>query len=179
MHLFMNNFLRSLFWQDADSGYLAKCNLEEELSGNIHDLDFLKSLYAEVRAPFWYFPWHTICVSSLSTSLSGYTSLLHLQELREMKEQLKNTSVVVEMDNSRQLDMDEVVKEVKRQYEEVSARSWQEAKAWYKKKVMTPLPLLAPRYLCMSVVTYLGFFFFSVWAGIITGWAAQLSVGEQ
>ncbi|KAK3540528.1 hypothetical protein QTP70_033760 [Hemibagrus guttatus] len=59
---------------------------------------------------------------------------LYAEEVRELKEQLKDTSVVVEMDNSRQLNMEQVVKEVKSQYEEVSARSRQEAEAWYQKK---------------------------------------------
>ncbi|XP_026783690.3 intermediate filament protein ON3 [Pangasianodon hypophthalmus] len=59
---------------------------------------------------------------------------LYAEEVQELKEQLKDTSVVVEMDNSRQLNMEQVVKDVKSQYEEVSARSRQEAEAWYKKK---------------------------------------------
>ncbi|XP_060788464.1 keratin, type II cytoskeletal 8 [Neoarius graeffei] len=59
---------------------------------------------------------------------------LYAEEMQELKEQLKDTSVVVEMDNSRQLDMEQVVKEVKSQYDKVSTRSQQEAEAWYKKK---------------------------------------------
>lgn len=55
-----------------------------------------------------------------------------------MKEQLKDTSVVVQIDNSRQLNMEQVVKEVKSQYDEVSAHSRQEAEDWYKNKVTTP-----------------------------------------
>ncbi|KAK3566262.1 hypothetical protein QTP86_030551 [Hemibagrus guttatus] len=62
---------------------------------------------------------------------------LYAEEVRELKEQLKDTSVVVEMDNSRQLNMEQVVKEVKSQYEEVSARSRQEAEAWYQKKELS------------------------------------------
>ncbi|KAF5898139.1 keratin, type II cytoskeletal 8-like, partial [Clarias magur] len=59
---------------------------------------------------------------------------LYAEELQELQEQLQETSVVVEVDNCRQLDMDQVVKEVKRQYEDVSARSRHEAEAWYKRK---------------------------------------------
>lgn len=39
------------------------------------------------------------------------------------------------MDNSRGLNMDHVVAEVKAQYEEIAARSREEAESWYKNKV--------------------------------------------
>ncbi|XP_060737630.1 keratin, type II cytoskeletal cochleal [Tachysurus vachellii] len=63
-----------------------------------------------------------------------FIKALYAEEVQELKEQLKDTSVVVEMDNSRQLNMEQVVKKVKSQYEEVSARSRQEAEPWYQKK---------------------------------------------
>ncbi|KAJ3603064.1 hypothetical protein NHX12_030808 [Muraenolepis orangiensis] len=55
-------------------------------------------------------------------------------ELLELQSQIKDTSVVVEMDNSRKLDMDSIVAEVKAQYEEISAKSRREAETWYKQK---------------------------------------------
>lgn len=58
-----------------------------------------------------------------------------MQELREMQFSIKDTSVVVQMDNSRNLDMDQIVAEVKAQYEEIAAKSREEAEAWYKSKV--------------------------------------------
>ncbi|GAA6077394.1 keratin, type II cytoskeletal 8 isoform X1 [Tachysurus ichikawai] len=70
---------------------------------------------------------------------------LYAEEVRELKEQLKDTSVVVEMDNSRQLNMEQVVKHLKSQNEEVSARSRQEAEAWYQKKVRIPCYLKSQR----------------------------------
>lgn len=39
------------------------------------------------------------------------------------------------MDNSRSLNMEQIVAEVKAQYEEIAARSREEAEAWYKSKV--------------------------------------------
>lgn len=60
---------------------------------------------------------------------------LHLQELRELQSQIKDTSVVVEMDNSRNLDMDSIVAEVRAQYEDIANRSRAEAEGWYKQKV--------------------------------------------
>lgn len=57
------------------------------------------------------------------------------QELRELHAGIKDTSVVVQMDNSRSLNMESIVAEVKAQYEEVAARSREEAEAWYKSRV--------------------------------------------
>lgn len=58
-----------------------------------------------------------------------------MQELRELQSQVKDTSVVVEMDNSRNLDMDSIVAEVRAQYEDIAKKSREEAEGWYKQKV--------------------------------------------
>ncbi|XP_019944888.2 keratin, type II cytoskeletal 5 [Paralichthys olivaceus] len=55
-------------------------------------------------------------------------------ELRELQGQIKDTSVIVEMDNSRNLDMDAIVAEVKQQYQEIADRSRAEAESWYQQK---------------------------------------------
>merc|ERR1719315_221241 len=55
-------------------------------------------------------------------------------ELRELQGQIKDTSVIVEMDNSRSLDMDSIVAEVRAQYEDIANRSKAEAETWYKQK---------------------------------------------
>lgn len=39
------------------------------------------------------------------------------------------------MDNSRNLDMDAIVAEVRAQYEDIASRSKAEAETWYKQKV--------------------------------------------
>lgn len=57
------------------------------------------------------------------------------QETREMQANVKETFVVVQMDNSRDLNMDHIIADVKAQYEEIAARSREEAESWYKKKV--------------------------------------------
>ncbi|KAI1897046.1 hypothetical protein AGOR_G00079080 [Albula goreensis] len=56
------------------------------------------------------------------------------EELRELQGQIKDTSVIVEMDNSRNLDMDAIVAEVRAQYEDIANRSRAEAESWYKTK---------------------------------------------
>lgn len=53
-------------------------------------------------------------------------------EIREMQASLKETSVVLEMDNSRSLDMDQIVSDVKAQYEEIALRSREETETWYR-----------------------------------------------
>ncbi|KAM8830789.1 keratin, type II cytoskeletal 8-like [Synchiropus picturatus] len=55
-------------------------------------------------------------------------------ELAELQGQIKDTSVIVEMDNARGLDMDAIVADVKAQYEQVSAKAKQEAEGWYQQK---------------------------------------------
>nr|XP_055069019.1 keratin, type II cytoskeletal 8 [Misgurnus anguillicaudatus] len=56
------------------------------------------------------------------------------EEIHELQRQVKDTSVVVEMDNSRDLDMDAIVAEVRAQYEEIANRNRAEAESWYKHK---------------------------------------------
>ncbi|XP_049335749.1 keratin, type II cytoskeletal 8-like [Astyanax mexicanus] len=56
------------------------------------------------------------------------------EEVCELQSQIKDTSVVVEMDNSRKLDMDAIVAEVSSQYEDIAKRSRAEAETWYKCK---------------------------------------------
>ncbi|CAB1424208.1 unnamed protein product [Pleuronectes platessa] len=59
---------------------------------------------------------------------------LYDTELSELQESLRTTSVVVQMDNSRGLNMDQIVADVRAQYEEMAARSREEAESWYKNK---------------------------------------------
>ncbi|XP_026126542.1 keratin, type II cytoskeletal 8-like [Carassius auratus] len=56
----------------------------------------------------------------------------HEQEIRELQDDLKDTSVVVQMDNSRQLDMDKIIDNMKRQFKEISACSQKDSEAWIK-----------------------------------------------
>uniref|UniRef100_A0A3Q1JNW6 IF rod domain-containing protein n=1 Tax=Anabas testudineus TaxID=64144 RepID=A0A3Q1JNW6_ANATE len=59
---------------------------------------------------------------------------LYDAEIHELQSQIKDTSVVVEMDNSRNLDMDAIVAEVRAQYEDIANRSRAEAESWYQNK---------------------------------------------
>ncbi|XP_036386809.1 keratin, type II cytoskeletal 8 [Megalops cyprinoides] len=64
----------------------------------------------------------------------NFLRAIYEEELRELQASIKDTSVIVQMDNSRNLNMDQIVAEVKAQYEEIAARSREEAEAWYKTK---------------------------------------------
>uniref|UniRef100_A0A3Q2PR88 Keratin 8 n=1 Tax=Fundulus heteroclitus TaxID=8078 RepID=A0A3Q2PR88_FUNHE len=63
-----------------------------------------------------------------------FLRVIYEEELRELQSQVKDTSVIVEMDNSRKLDMDSIVAEVNAQYEDIANRSRAEAETWYKAK---------------------------------------------
>uniref|UniRef100_A0A8C4X6M6 Keratin, type II cytoskeletal 8-like n=1 Tax=Erpetoichthys calabaricus TaxID=27687 RepID=A0A8C4X6M6_ERPCA len=65
---------------------------------------------------------------------------LYEAELHELQNQVKDTSVIVEMDNSRNLDLDSIVAEVRAQYEDIANRSRAEAETWYKSKVALGTP---------------------------------------
>ena len=64
-----------------------------------------------------------------------FVILFLTQELRELQGQIKDTSAIVEMDNSRTLDMDSIVAEVRAQYEDIATRSRAETETWYQAKV--------------------------------------------
>ncbi|XP_052603349.1 keratin, type II cuticular Hb5-like [Peromyscus californicus insignis] len=56
---------------------------------------------------------------------------LYMEEIIYLQSQISETSVVVKMDTSRELDMDTVVAEIKAQYDDIASRSRAEAESWY------------------------------------------------
>jgi len=64
-------------------------------------------------------------------------NLFDLQELSQMQSQISDTSVVLSMDNNRNLDLNSIIAEVKAQYEDIANRSRAEAESWYQSKVRT------------------------------------------
>ncbi|XP_060620191.2 keratin, type II cytoskeletal cochleal-like [Anolis sagrei] len=59
---------------------------------------------------------------------------LYEAELRELHNQISDTSVVLQMDNNRNLDLDSIIAEVKAQYEDIANKSRAEAEAFYQTK---------------------------------------------
>uniref|UniRef100_A0A8C3S2U0 IF rod domain-containing protein n=1 Tax=Chelydra serpentina TaxID=8475 RepID=A0A8C3S2U0_CHESE len=56
------------------------------------------------------------------------------QELAHLQSQISDTSVVLSMDNSRNLNLDGIIADVKAQYEDIANRSRAEAESWYQTK---------------------------------------------
>ncbi|XP_038293781.1 keratin, type II cytoskeletal 6A isoform X1 [Canis lupus familiaris] len=64
----------------------------------------------------------------------NFTRALYDAELSQMQTHVSDTSVVLSMDNNRNLDLDSIIAEVKAQYEEIAQRSRAEAESWYQSK---------------------------------------------
>ncbi|XP_053907387.1 keratin, type II cuticular Hb4-like [Cuculus canorus] len=56
------------------------------------------------------------------------------EETHQLQAQISDTSVVVQMDNSQDVNFNGIVADVKAQYEDIARRSWAEAQAWYESK---------------------------------------------
>ncbi|NWX79875.1 K2CO protein, partial [Alca torda] len=56
------------------------------------------------------------------------------EETHQLRAQISGTWVVLQMDNSRDLDLDGTIADVKARYEDVARRSQAEAQAWYESK---------------------------------------------
>ncbi|XP_073525999.1 keratin, type II cytoskeletal cochleal-like [Phyllobates terribilis] len=70
---------------------------------------------------------------SLSDEIN-FLRTLYDAEISQLQAQISDTSVVVSMDNSRDLDMDSIIAEVRSQYEEIASRSRAEAEAMYQSR---------------------------------------------
>ncbi|NXN55672.1 K2C4 protein, partial [Rynchops niger] len=64
----------------------------------------------------------------------NFLKYLYEAELSQMQKSVSDTSVVLSMDNNRNLDLDSIIAEVKAQYEEIAKRSREEAESWYRCK---------------------------------------------
>ncbi|CAM4659257.1 keratin, type II cytoskeletal cochleal-like [Caretta caretta] len=64
----------------------------------------------------------------------NFLRALYEAELAHLQSQISDTSVVLSMDNSRNLNLDGIIAEVKAQYEDIANRSRTEAESWYQTK---------------------------------------------
>ncbi|XP_038871382.1 keratin, type II cytoskeletal 8 [Salvelinus namaycush] len=69
------------------------------------------------------------------TNEINFLRFIYEEELRELQASIRDTSVVVQIDNSRDLNMDQIVADVKAQYEDIAVKSREEAEMWYKSKL--------------------------------------------
>ncbi|XP_006163234.1 LOW QUALITY PROTEIN: keratin, type II cuticular Hb4 [Tupaia chinensis] len=65
---------------------------------------------------------------------TDFLKTLYAEEIQLLQSHISETSVIVKMDNSRDLNLDGIIAEVKAQYEEVARRSRADAEAWYQTK---------------------------------------------
>ncbi|XP_051818424.1 keratin, type II cuticular Hb4 [Antechinus flavipes] len=63
-----------------------------------------------------------------------FLKTLYEKEIELLNSHISDTSVIVKMDNSRDLDLDGIIAEIKAQYEEIARRSRADAEAWYQTK---------------------------------------------
>ncbi|XP_053155549.1 keratin, type II cytoskeletal 4-like [Hemicordylus capensis] len=72
-------------------------------------------------------------VASLTDELH-FLRCLYEAELEQLQGQISDTSIILSMDNNRDLDLDSIIAEVKVQYEDMANRSRAEADAMYQSK---------------------------------------------
>ena len=74
-------------------------------------------------------------VPSVLLSLADSPPLTVLQEIAQIQSHISDTSVILSMDNNRDLDLDSIIAQVRAQYEEIALKSKAEAEALYQTKV--------------------------------------------
>ncbi|KAM4881075.1 keratin, type II cytoskeletal 6A-like [Thomomys bottae] len=76
----------------------------------------------------------------LQTSAEGlrnevtFLTSIFTTELAQMQTHISDTSVILSMDNNRNLDLRSIIEEVKARYEEIAQRSRADAESWYQTK---------------------------------------------
>uniref|UniRef100_A0A8C8W374 IF rod domain-containing protein n=1 Tax=Peromyscus maniculatus bairdii TaxID=230844 RepID=A0A8C8W374_PERMB len=117
---------------EADSGRLAA-----ELNRVQEAMEGYKKRYEEELALRGVAENEFVVLKKVSGLLRGETEVTgtgdwsQCLEITYLQSQISETSVVVKMDNSRELDMDTVVAEIKAQYDDIASRSRAEAESWY------------------------------------------------
>ncbi|XP_073069597.1 keratin, type II cuticular Hb6-like [Manis javanica] len=64
----------------------------------------------------------------------NFLKTMYEEEIRVLHAHISDTSVIVKMDNSRDLNMDSIVAEIKANYDDIASRSRAEAESWYRSK---------------------------------------------
>uniref|UniRef100_A0A8C3WLG7 IF rod domain-containing protein n=1 Tax=Catagonus wagneri TaxID=51154 RepID=A0A8C3WLG7_9CETA len=81
-----------------------------------------------------------ICKSDLEANVEAliqeidFLRRLYEEEIRVLQSNISDTSVIVKLDNSRDLNLDSIVAEIKAQYDDIASRSRAEAESWYRSK---------------------------------------------
>ncbi|NXS49940.1 K2CO protein, partial [Balaeniceps rex] len=72
-------------------------------------------------------------VESLKEELE-FPRTFYEEEIHQLRAQISDTSVVTKMDDSRDLDLDGIIADIRAQYQDIARRSRAEAQAWYESK---------------------------------------------
>ncbi|XP_007947754.1 keratin, type II cuticular Hb2 [Orycteropus afer afer] len=114
--------------QDVLEGYKKK--YEEELSLRPSAENEFVALKKDVDTAF-------LIKADLETNVEAllqevnFLRSLYEEEICLLQSQISETSVIVKMDNSRELDVDGIIADIKAQYDDIASRSKAEAEAWY------------------------------------------------
>ncbi|XP_009480704.2 keratin, type II cytoskeletal 7 [Pelecanus crispus] len=73
-------------------------------------------------------------VESLKEELE-FLRMFYEEEIHQLRAQISDTLVVMQMDDSRDLDLDGITADVKAQYQDIARRSWAETQASYESKL--------------------------------------------
>uniref|UniRef100_A0A8B9M9G2 IF rod domain-containing protein n=1 Tax=Accipiter nisus TaxID=211598 RepID=A0A8B9M9G2_9AVES len=63
-----------------------------------------------------------------------FLRVFYKEEIHQLQAQISDTSAIMQMDNSRDLNLDGITADIKAQYEDIARRSRAEAQAWYESK---------------------------------------------
>ncbi|KFO31446.1 Keratin, type II cuticular Hb2 [Fukomys damarensis] len=117
--------------QDAVQSYKKK--YEEELSLRPCAENEFVALKKDVDTAFLVKADLETNVEALELEINFLKNLFE-EEMALLQSQISETSVIVQMDNSRDLVVDDIITEIKAQYEEISRRSKAEMEAWYQRQ---------------------------------------------
>ncbi|XP_075707931.1 keratin, type II cytoskeletal cochleal-like [Rhinoderma darwinii] len=107
-----------------------KSKYEEELNRRTVAENEFVTLKRDVDAAFM----NKAELQAKADSLTDEINFLHTlfdMEIAQLQAQISDTSVVVSMDNSRDLDLNSIIAEVKAQYEDIASKSRAEAESLY------------------------------------------------
>ncbi|CAJ0917999.1 unnamed protein product [Ranitomeya imitator] len=110
-----------------------KAKYEEELNRRTAAENEFVSLKRDVDAAFMNKAELQAKVDSLTDEINFLRTLFDA-EISQLQAQISDTSVIVSMDNSRDLDLNSIITEVKAQYEEIANKSRAEAESLYQTK---------------------------------------------
>uniref|UniRef100_G1SDF4 Keratin 82 n=1 Tax=Oryctolagus cuniculus TaxID=9986 RepID=G1SDF4_RABIT len=126
-------------FQDTLEAYKKKYEEEVSLRASIEN-EFV-TLKKEVDTVF-------LVKADLETNMEAlvqeinFLKNLYEEEILLLQSQISETSVIVKMDNSRDLDVNDIISEIKSQYDDIVSRSKAEAEAWYQSRY-EEMPLTA------------------------------------